>query len=512
MLNSHASERLSAEDAVFFYLDTKDMPLHIASVMVFDGPIPLEGFQDLILSKLPLVPRYRQRIIVPPFNVGHPTWEPDPAFDIRNHIHSVSLKRGTEAELQKLAGRILSEMMDRGKPLWDMTLVDGLKDGKGALIARVHHCLVDGVAGIAVLNSFFDSTPQAASSEQQQDIPKLPDAGSSLVDALLSSYSEMFERFLSMESAVLNIAEGLATQGMSALDQLVRFVPELLGSVDRLPFNKPCLGPRKLVWTEVTLPEVKAIRNSCGGKLNDVVLTVVTAAIRRYTILHHQPVRGRVLRMMVPVSIRGRDNAEGVEQSDTGNRVSMMPVIVPLDIGDPVKLLDNIRRRTEDLKGSSISEVVRFAGNWVGFMPAPVQALIGPHASSLPSIIPPWNLVCTNVPGPPAPIYAVGRQMLTTYPYVPIGAEMGLNIAIESYNGKLFFGFTGSEAAAPDVAIVPRLLDQAFAELRKAAGIKPPSQPKPPRKAKRAKPSPSAAKPNAVHANAQVPADTVAVM
>jgi len=502
MLNSHESERLSAEDAVFFYLDTKDMPLHIASVMVFDGPIPLEGCRDLILSKLSLVPRYRQRIVVPPFNVGHPTWEWDPTFDIRNHIRSVRLRRGTEGELQSLAARILSEMMDRDKPLWDLTLVDGLKGGRGAMIARVHHCLVDGVGGIGILNTFFDPTAKQPSGNPQQDVPQTPDAGSSLVDAVLSSYEEMFDRILSMESAVLNIAEGLVEQGVPGLQHLLQFVPELLGSVDRLPFNKPCLGRRKLVWTEVPLPEVKAIREACGGKLNDVVLTVVTAAIRRYTLLHHQRVRGRVLRMMVPVNIRG-ENVPGVEQSGTGNRVSMFPVIVPLDIRNPVKLLDTIRLRTEALKGSSIAEVVRLAGNWVGFMPAPVQALLGPRAGSLPVITPPWNMVCTNVPGPQTPLYALGREMLTTYPYVPIGAEMGLNIAIQSYNGKLFFGFTGSEAAAPDVDIVPHLLDEAFAELRQAAGIaRPNSIPKP---THRAEPSTPAPTPNGFHAETRVP-------
>src|ERR1051326_3533913 len=151
MSNSHPSERLSAEDAIFLYLDTKDMPLHIGSVMVFDGPLSLQGCRDLISSKLPLIPRYRQRVVVPPLNIGHPTWEWDPNFDIRNHLRSVRLKRGTDAELQDFTAQILSEAMDRNKPLWDMTLVDGLKGGRGAMIGRVHHCLVDGVAGIGLL-------------------------------------------------------------------------------------------------------------------------------------------------------------------------------------------------------------------------------------------------------------------------------------------------------------------------------------------------------------------------
>lgn len=470
VLNSGATERLSAEDAVFFYLDTKEMPLHIASVLIFDGPIPLQAFKDLISSKLPLIPRYRQRIIVPPFNIGHPIWEWDPQFDIDKHIRSVRLKRGTEAELQTVTGHILSEMMDRSKPLWDIVLVDGLKGGRSAMIPRVHHCLVDGVAGIGLLNVLFDPDSHPSPDQKQSHATPRPRAsGDSFIENILSSYSEMFDRVLSIESAALNIAEAVVENGVSALDQTVRLLPTLVGSVDRLPFNKPCPGPRKLVWTGVSMADVSAIREACGGKLNDVVLTVVTGAIRRYTQLHHQPVRGRLLRLMVPVNMRSAENGD---QNGLGNRVSMFPVIVPLDIADPVKLLHAVRERTEVLKHSNISEIVRLAGNWVGFIPAPVQALIGPYADSLPLMIPPWNMVCTNVPGPQVALFALGREMLMTYPYVPIGAEMGLNVAIQSYNGKLTFGFTGSEAAAPDVDIVPHLLDEAFNELLHAAGVK----------------------------------------
>lgn len=241
MQHSHEADRLSAEDAIFFYLDTSDMPLHMAAVMVFDGPLPMQGCIDLIGSRLPLVPRYRQRIVVPPFNIGHPTWEWDSDFDIRNHIRSVPLKRGTDAELQELTGTILSEVMDRCKPLWDMTLVNGLKGGRGAMIARLHHCLVDGVGGVGLLYMLLGSAPPPPSSGQPFEAAPLPKPRTSLLDGILSSYSEMFERLISMNSAALNVAEAVVKQGVPALDQLFTFVPELLGSVDRLPFNRPCL-------------------------------------------------------------------------------------------------------------------------------------------------------------------------------------------------------------------------------------------------------------------------------
>src|ERR1039457_6195484 len=151
MAHLHVSDRLSAEDAVFYYLETKDMPLHIAAVLIFDGPLPLDGCLELVRSKLPQLPRYRQRIVVPPFNIGHPTWELDPNFNLRNHIRSVRLRRGTEAELQRLVGKTLSAMMDRRKPLWDLTLVDGRKPGAAGASVRPHHFLADGIAAIDVV-------------------------------------------------------------------------------------------------------------------------------------------------------------------------------------------------------------------------------------------------------------------------------------------------------------------------------------------------------------------------
>src|SRR5581483_7080890 len=297
------NEPLSGEDAIFYYLDTKDMPLHIACVLVFDGPIPVEDCIELVRSKLPLIPRYRQRVIEPPFNVGHPMWEWDPAFDVSNHVHGRRLKRGTEAELQTLTGHILSKAMDRSKPLWDMTVVSGLHEGRAAIVMRAHHCLVDGVAGVALLNVLFN--PSADPIEQPKVEPRPPmDPAISLIEGILTSYSELIDRFTSVQSAALNIVGAVAERGVAAIEELLRFTPELLGSVDRLPFNRPCLGPRKLVWTEAPIADVNAIRETLGGKLNDIVLAVVATAIRRYTQIHRQPVKGRMLRIMVPVNKR----------------------------------------------------------------------------------------------------------------------------------------------------------------------------------------------------------------
>jgi len=470
MPHSYPGDRLTAEDAVFLYLETKETPLHIGSVSIFDGPIPFEECVNYIDSRLALIPRYRQRIVIPPFNFGHPTWQADPDFNIRNHVHYVQLKRGTEADLCAFAGRLFSQIMDRNQPLWDMTVVDGLSGGRSVLISRVHHCLVDGVSGVGLMNVMLDPSLRAQK-RKARHAPPLPGPAASLADALATSLSEMVERVLSAQSAALDVAQALVSnRAARGLDQLVRLVPELLTPVERLPFNQPCSGSRKVAWAEIPMAEVKSIRESCGGTLNDVVLTVVTLAVSHYAQLHGASVKGRLLRLMVPVNLRreGADNG-------LGNRVSLLPVSAPLDVRDPVKLLEEIRQRTEALKDAHVADLIHLIATWMGMTPVPLQAAVGPLSNLLP--VPPFNMVCTNVPGPQVPLYALGRKMLTYYPYVPIGNQMGVGCAIQSYNQVLYVGLTADAQAAPDVGRLKQFVDQAFRELCQAAGVK-----RPPRK------------------------------
>jgi len=475
MPHFYPSDRLSAEDAVFLYLETKEMPLHIGSVSIFDGVIPFEECVSFIESRLPRIPRYRQRIVVPPFHVGHPTWEYDPAFNIRNHVRQAALENGAQADLERFAGQLFAEMMDRTKPLWDMTVVDGLEGGRSALISRVHHCLVDGVSGVGLMNVILDPTVKPAKKSKTRTFhaPPLPGPSTSMVDALASSYSELVERILSAQTAALNIAQALVSdQALAGFDQLTRLIPELLTPVERLPFNQPCLGPRKVAWTEISIPEVSQVREVCGGTLNDVVLTVVTTAVRRYSELHGAKLKHHLLRLMVPVNLRRDENHNGL-----GNRVSMLPVSVPLDIRDPLKLLHAVHQRTEALKHARFADWIHLFATWMGTTPVPLQALLGPLASLLP--VPPFNMVCTNVPGPQLPLYAFGHKMLTYYPYVPIGNEMAMNCAIQSYNHKLYLGLSADAAAAPDVGRLRDFLDEAFASLKRAASRNFTAHPKP---------------------------------
>jgi diacylglycerol O-acyltransferase len=479
MANAHGGDRLSAQDALFVYLEKKEMPLHIGCVMIFDGRIPMQRLMAQIEARLPQIPRYRQRLVFPPFHLGHPTWEFDPEFDIRRHFRHVRLKHGTEEELRALAGEILGEVMDRNRPLWDITVIDGLGGGRSALLVRIHHCMVDGVAGVALVNVLLDASPKPPRLPRKQpfEAPPLPDAASRLLSALIGSYADMSNRLLNAQSAVLDVAKAMFVDLPAvAPDQLARLLPECFLPVERLPFNKPVLGPRQLAWAEFPLQEMKAIRVAAGCKINDIAVSIVTDAVRRYSLLHGQNLDGRWIRYMVPVNLRSDSDNPGM-----GNDLSLIPATVPLDIADPLELLAEVHKRLETLKRSHIADVILLGGTWAAGSPVPFQVAFGLLGNVLP--VPLWHMVCTNIPGPQVPMYCLGREMLTYYPYVPIGNDMGACVAIASYNGKMFFNFSGDTAAAPDLDRLRDFLIQSYTELREKIGVAPavhaPAKPKP---------------------------------
>jgi len=468
MANGLNGDRLSWGDALFFYLEREGMPMNIASVSIFEGKLALSDCIRALVSKLPLLPRYTQRVVTPPLNIGFPSWEHDPDFDICNHIREIRLKHGTEAELKSVSAKLLSSAMDRRHPLWDFTLVHGLKRDRTAMLLRVHHCLADGIAGLGLMSTLMDS-------EKEQERPKKRhapaqphlDPWSQLLDAWISSYSNVLERALAAQADLLNISESFLAPGGWPSQQFARLLPELAAPTKRLFFNITYQGPQKFAWAKLSTADIKVLKAKCGGTHNDVVLALMTLTIAKYAETHGDQLKGRLLRMMVPVNVRGTGSA-----TDLGNCISLLPVTVPLDIRSPRKLLAAVHERTEFLKRAHIAEWVALVGGLAGTAPAPLQALVGPIASLLP--VTPFNLVCTNVRGPDAPLYLLGHKMLEWYPYVPVGGEMAMNCAILSYNGVTYFGFSGDVHAAPDLNRLETLLIQSLSELQHATGIHPP--------------------------------------
>jgi len=463
-------DRLSWGDTVFLHLEREDMPFNVACVCVFEGEISFKDCVQFVESKLPLIPRYLKRVVPPPLNIGLPSWEFDPTFDIGRHVREATLKHGSHAELKTLAGKILSTVMDRQHPLWDLTLVHGLKGQRSGLVFRLHHCLADGIAGVGIMNVLMDASvvaPRLPRRKLRIHVPPPRDVLTSLTNGCVDSYSDFAKRILDALADVSSMAARLAANGGNlATDEFARLLPEISGSTERLRFNVFCRGPQKFAWAEIPLVEIKAIKSSCGTSVNDVILALVTATIRRYVELHGDPVKGRMFRIMVPVSLRGNDSA-----GELGNRISLVPVTIPLDIRNPRKLLAAVHERTEFLKRSHAAELVSLAGGLIGMFPTSAQALGGHVLSRLPFT--PFNMVCTNVPGPQSPLYLLGHKMLHCYPYVPVGGEMALNCAILSYNGTAYFGFSGDVHAVPDLWRLETLLQLSFTELREAVGLRP---------------------------------------
>jgi len=462
---------MSAADAAFLYIERKEIPLNIASVCIFDGPIPFRDFLASIDSKLHLVPRYLQIPVFPPWGLGFPSWQDDAHFDVRRHVLHVTLDSpGGETELQALAGRILSQRLERDKPLWDVHVVNGLKGGRGALIWRVHHSLADGVAGAELMKVMLDSTPDVPSAfpKPQYKRARSRTARGTLEDSISAAINTTLASLLDFEAGMLQFAESLLEDSKeSPLKGLLGLLPEFTASIERLPFNKPCTGARKFCWTELDLADLQAVRGIAGGTVNDVILAVLTRALSRYVRLHGQSIVNRYVRIVCPVNLRHPGQGSGL-----GNQISFMPIALPMDARGPLRMLQAVSARTEALKKCGAFGFVGLAAKWLATAPPALQALFWRGIPEIILPVPALNMICTNVPGSPTPLYAVGRRMLAAYPQVPTGYDLGVGCAVHSYDGKLFWGIIADTDAAPDVERLRDFLVLSFQELRRSAAMK----------------------------------------
>lgn len=467
MTQRSLGRRLSAQDASFLYFEREEAPMQIGSIAVFEGQISYDRFLESIAARLHLTPRYLQKVVPAPLNISHPTWEWDTDFDIRRHIFQAKLEApGGESELMELAADIFAKPLDRDKPLWEMHLVNGVEGDRSAIISKVHHCLVDGVSGIELLMIVFDVSPNPPPPPPAPAIEKEPpgSALTRLIDSLLDNTSARLERWLDVQRTLIDTTLGGNPTDRAIRAALETALPYLSAPVVRAPFNKPLGGGRKYAGSEFSFAEVRAIRHaSGGGTVNDVVLAVLGGALSRYLEMHGQTIDGRSARILTPVNVR-REN----ERGQLGNRVSMLLVEVPVGNMNPLERLRIIREHTERLKRRNVADGIELIYQMMMTTSPPLQALL----ASLPQ--PPntvANIICTNVPGPMIPLYTVGHRMLAHYPLVPIAWEMGIGCGVTTYDQNLYFGLIGDAQAGPDVARLKEFLDQAYVELRNAAGI-----------------------------------------
>lgn len=455
-------DRMSPLDATFLHVEDGISHMHIASCAIFDGPAPdYDEVVALIRSKLPLVPRYRQRVRFVPGGLGRPVWVDDAHFRLEYHVrHTALASPGSDDDLRTLMGRLMSQELDRHRPLWETWVVEGLADGTWAMISKVHHCMVDGVSGTDLMAVVLDPSPDGSVPIDDEWEPEPAPSDADLVrDAIAQTIVSPNEMARWVRSS-LRTPRRLVTNARDVVSGAVamgqRLQPNVALSIEG------SIGPhRRWTWASTTLAEVKRIRLALGGTVNDVVLAAITRGFRDLLSHRGDDVEGVVVRTLVPVSVRTSGD------HTYNNQVSGMIAELPVGIADPLDRLSAVRAQMADLKeshqadaGGAISELAAFAPPLllaIGFRTAVTVLRHAPQRSV--------NTVTTNVPGPQIPLYACGREMLDYRPFVPLSYGVRAGVAILSYNGKISFGVTGDWDTVPDIDVLASGIEEGMAEL-----------------------------------------------
>ena len=469
----YAYDRLTALDNSFLILERPNAYMHVASTLIFeagplrqpDGGVDAEAVKRLTSSALHRIPRYRRKLAWAPV-LGHPYWVDDPNFNIDYHIRHTSLPRpGTEEQLKRLSGRIMQQHLDRQRPLWEMWVVEGLEGDRFAVISKVHHCMIDGISGVDILRELLSMTPEYDVHEPAPFIPRPMPSGPELLRAELTRWATLPLTTFGSVRALIREATETRREAATRLRAVATAVGTSFRTGSETPLNGE-IGPhRRFDWLPMDINEIKAVRRALGGSLNDVVLTVVTGAVRRFLLRRHVNPATIEFRIMAPVSVRTED-----ERGTLGNRVSAWLLPLPVSIADPRKQLEIIAMRTDELKRSRQAVGASVLTQMAEWTPSTLLALAGRNVTRLL----PFNMVVTNVPGPQMPMYMLGSRMLDSYPHVPLVDGLGLGIALLSCEGKLCWGFNADYDLIPDLRAFVDAIREAFRELRQLANASAP--------------------------------------
>jgi diacylglycerol O-acyltransferase len=462
-------ERLTPLDASFLYLEDPDTPMHVGGVLVLESPsgvLDHEALVDLVRARLPLVPRYRQRVLEVPGHLANPVWVDDPDFDVSYHVRRSALPRpGTEEQLLDLVARLTARPLDHRRPLWEMYLVEGLAGDRTAVVTKTHPALVDGLSAIDIGQVILDPSPDGAevpSPEAVEWRPRRPPGSVALV-------WEAVEDYLQRPSAVVETARTAAGDVRATAARWAGVAGGLLAAAARTavrpapvsPLNAPIGRQRRFAVARASLDDVKAVRKAHSGTVNDVLLTVVTGALREWLLSRGEPVVGSTsVRALVPVSVRNDDD-------ETGNQVSSLLIDLPVGEPNPWVRLARISYAMRGLTQNGQSVGADTLSALSGFAPPTLHALGARAASGLSRRL--FNLVVTNVPGPQAPLYAGGARMIEVYPVVPLVRGQGLAIGMTSYDGTVYVGLNADRDSLSDVHVLADLIEQEVAFLVETA-------------------------------------------
>ncbi len=455
-------DRMSPLDAWFLHLERSNQQLHVGSALLFTGRAPTHGeLCAAISARLDWAPRYRQRFRRIAFDLGLPVWVDDEHFWIEHHVQRVTLPApGSESQLRELAGHIMAEPLDLDRPPWGMWLVDGLSGDRWALVNKSHHALMDGVSGTGLVGVLLDHQQQMEdpppSSWQAAPVPSTACLAASSVR---ESVAVSLQRTAAITRALASPTRALrnVTVDIGGLAALGRKAVKLEMVLDGK------IGPnRSWRWARSELGDVKTIKNTFGGTVNDVVLAVITGAFRTFLLSRGEDIDRRTIRTMVPVSLRRPG-----QPPTLGNQLSATFADLPVGIADPVQRLHAVTDQLSGLRSHGMVAGVETILDALELVPPSLFAVGARVAARLPqrSI----STVTTNVPGPQLPLFLLGHRMLEMFPYIPLALGMRVTIGILSYDGHVAYGVTGDTDEVPDVDVLRDGIDAATQELLRAA-------------------------------------------
>ena len=472
------AHRLSPLDASFLHLETPNNHMHIGGVAIFE-PSPLgsgealyKGISALIETRLELMPRYRQKVAFIPLSLDIPVWVDDPDFNISNHVlHAAVPSPGGDHEIQDLVARLFSVQLDRGRPLWEMYVVEGLSGGRWALISKTHHSMVDGMSNLELATVLLDVEPTPSTSGMKVSRWE-PPSGPSALELLIQSMADRLKRpgkLLNAAKAVMENPRGLAdslrdtASGLAVTARTVRTDKSVLNG---------SIGPSRVyTYRRASLEDFRLVKSTFGGTINDVVLAAVTGGLREFLAIRGYDPDEESLQALCPVSIR-----DASEKSALGNRLAMMLVKLPLKQKDPVKRLEKVRATVDHLKARKQAVGADFLLKLAGFAPSTLHAMVARSAIGQVG----FNLVVTNVPGPQFPLYCQGSRLMEAFPVAFLYDGQQVAIAIFSYCGYLNFGYIGDKKGMADMELLADCVDKGLRELVAAAHRKAaPPQPEP---------------------------------
>jgi len=465
-------DRLSALDSAFLDIEDGNAHMHIGAVSIFDaGPlasgergVDFERILDGIEAAIDQNDRFKQKLSYIP-GTKWPVWIDDARFNLRYHVRHTCLPApGNERLLKRLAGRLMSEELDRGKPLWELWVVEGVEGGRFAVISKVHHAMADGIAGTDLLSVLMGPDPEHSPKRSRGWEARPAPTPQRLVVDELSRLARIPFSLLGAGWRAFTHPGEVITTAREEVSHLGATLRTTMSRASETEFNQE-IGPhRRLDWARLDVADIRGVRKQLGGTLNDVVLTVMTGVIRDNFITRGFSLQDLDFRVMVPVSVRNLD-----EKGALGNRVSMLVVPLPLDEADPRRRHERICEATRAAKQSSqqaagevLAEIADLTGSGVltWLVRIGLQSRIA-------------NLVVTNVPGPATAVYLFGAKLREIYPVVPLGVKQALGVALFSYDGTLYWGFNADWDQLPDLHELVDLVSREFAELQEVARRRP---------------------------------------